>query len=52
LEAFVYFWERRWPARAIAAMFVKGKRANIALQFLLLVQYRLVPTLSLMGVGR
>lgn len=32
-------------------MFVKDKRANIALLALLVVQYPLVPTLSLMGVG-
>jgi len=36
----------------IAAMFVKDKRANIALLALLVVQYPLVPTLNLMGVGR
>jgi hypothetical protein len=36
----------------VAAMFVKGTRANIALLLLLLVQYPLVPTLTLMGVGR
>ena len=36
----------------IAAMFVKDKRANIALLALLVVQYPLVPTLTLMGVGR
>jgi hypothetical protein len=36
----------------VAAMFVHGKRANIALLLLLLVQYPLVPTLTLMGVGR
>jgi hypothetical protein len=36
----------------IAAMFVHGKRANIALLALLLVQNPLVPALTLMGVGR
>jgi hypothetical protein len=39
------------PAVA-AAMFVKDKRTNAALLLLLIVQYPVVPALSLMGVGR
>ena len=39
------------PALA-AAMFVRDKRANIALLLLLIVQYPLVSALNLMGVGR
>ena len=34
----------------IAAMFVKNKRANVALLTVLVVQYPLVPTLNLLGV--
>lgn len=36
----------------VAAMFVQNKRANVALLLLLVVQYPVVPTLNLMGVGR
>jgi len=36
----------------VAAMFVKDKRANIVLLTLLVVQYPVVPTLNLMGVGK
>jgi hypothetical protein len=39
------------PALA-AAMFVRDKRANVALLLLLVVQYPLVSALNLMGVGR
>lgn len=36
----------------VAAMFVKGKQANVALLLLLVVQYPLVAALGIAGVGR